>query len=196
MNAALAGTDPVICFESQRIYDMGERFHEGGVPEGYYEVPIGLPDVKREGKDVTIVTLGAALYVALQAADELQEKYGLSAEIIDARSIVPFDYEPVCESVKKTGRVVLVSDACERGSFMSEVARNLGELCFDDLDAPPVVVGARNWITPAAEYEKTFFPQPSWILDAIHTAILPLADYVPQMNYSNVAILDRARRGV
>ena len=59
MNAALQGTDPVIFFESQRIYDVGEQFHEGGVPEGYYEIPLGEPDVKREGKDITILTIGA-----------------------------------------------------------------------------------------------------------------------------------------
>ena len=98
MNAALQGTDPVIFFESQRIYDIGEQFHEGGVPEGYYEIPFGEPDVKREGTDVTILTIGATLYRALEAADQLQEKYGMRAEVIDARSLVPFNYEPVIES--------------------------------------------------------------------------------------------------
>ncbi|MGE4587715.1 MAG: thiamine pyrophosphate-dependent enzyme, partial [Mangrovibacterium sp.] len=85
MNSALQGTDPVIFFESQRIYDIGEQFHEGGVPEGYYEIPFGEPDVKREGEDVTILSIGATLYRALKAADMLQEKYGMSAEVIDAR---------------------------------------------------------------------------------------------------------------
>ena len=66
MNAALQGTDPVIFFESQRIYDVGEQFHEGGVPEGYYEIPLGEPDIKREGKDITILTIGATLYRALE----------------------------------------------------------------------------------------------------------------------------------
>src|SRR5690606_7163705 len=97
MNSALQGTDPVIFFESQRIYDIGEQFHEGGVPEGYYEIPFGEPDVKRVGTDVTILTIGATLYRALEAADQLQEKYGMSAEVIDARSLVPFNYGPVIE---------------------------------------------------------------------------------------------------
>ena len=84
MNSALSGTDPVIFFESQRIYDVGELFHKEGVPEGYYEIPIGEPDIKRDGKDITILTIGATLYRALDAAKILEEKYGLSAEIIDA----------------------------------------------------------------------------------------------------------------
>ena len=82
-----------------------------GVPEGYYEIPLGEPDIKREGKDITILTIGATLYPVLKAADILQQTYGLSAEVIDARSLVPFNYEPVIESVKKTGRIVLASDA-------------------------------------------------------------------------------------
>ena len=114
MQSALNGTDPVIFLESQRIYDVAEQFHPGGVPEEEYEIPIGVPDIKRAGSDVTILSIGATLYRALKAADILQEKYGLSAEVIDARSIVPFDYSIVMESVKKTGRIVVTGDACER----------------------------------------------------------------------------------
>ncbi len=88
----------------------------------------------------------------------LKEKWGLSAEVIDARTLVPFNYEPVIESVKKTGRIVLASDASSRGSFLKEMAQTITELAFDDLDAPPVVVGSRNWITPAYEMEKYFLP--------------------------------------
>ncbi|MBR0367666.1 MAG: dehydrogenase, partial [Clostridia bacterium] len=85
MASALVGTDPVVFFESQRIYDVGEQFHEGGVPAEYYEIPFGKADVKRPGKDVTILTFGAVLYRALKAADELKAKYNLEAEVIDAR---------------------------------------------------------------------------------------------------------------
>ncbi len=196
MNSALAGTDPVIVFESQRIYDMGERFHEGGVPEGYYEVPIGEPDVKRVGSDVTILTIGATLYRALEAADELQEKYGVSAEVIDARTITPFNYEPVLASVKKTGKIVLASDACERGSHLKDIAQNISELAFDDLDAPPVVVGARNWITPSHELEEHFFPQPSWIIDAISEKIMPLKGHVSTNNFTELEQIRRNKLGV
>ena len=196
MNAALAGTDPVVFCESQRIYDIGEQFHEEGVPEGYYEIAIGEPDIKREGKDITMLTIGTTLYQALTAADELQEKYGLSAEVIDARSITPFNYEKVVESVRKTGRIVLASDACVRGSALQDMAQTISELCFDYLDAPPVVVGARNWITPCFEMEEHFFPQASWILDAINARILPLAGHVPSQNFTELETIRRNKLGV
>lgn len=137
MCAALNGTDPVVFFESQRIYDKGEEFHAGGVPAESYEIAIGEPDIKRAGSDVTILTIGAVLYRALEAAKILEEKYGLSAEIIDARSVVPFDYKKVVESVKKTGAASFSSETpCERNSVMRDMASNIAELCFDDLDAP------------------------------------------------------------
>jgi 2-oxoisovalerate dehydrogenase E1 component len=196
MNAALQGTDPVIFFESQRLYGIGEEFHKEGVPEAYYEIPIGEPDIKREGEDVTILTIGATLYRAIEAADILQDKYGISAEIIDARSLVPFNYELVLESLKKTGRLVLVSDASERGSYLKDLAQNITELGFDDLDAPPVVVGSRNWIIPAFELEDYFFPQPSWIVDAIHEKILPLKNHVCSHNFTSGEMLRRSRLGV
>ena len=194
--AALAGTDPVIFFESQRIYDVGEQFHEGGVPAEYYEIPFGKADIKRPGKDITILTFGAVMYRALKAADELKEKYGMEAEVIDARSLVPFDYDTVLESVKKTGRLVIVTDACERGSFASEVARQITEMAFDYLDAAPTVVASRNWITPAHELEESFFPQPSWILDAIDAKIVPLKGHVRTTNQTLNEKLRNERRGV
>ncbi|MDR3644530.1 MAG: thiamine pyrophosphate-dependent enzyme [Clostridia bacterium] len=196
MNSALAGTDPVVFFESQRIYDIGETFHKGGVPEGYYEIPFGEPDVKREGKDITILTIGATLYRALEAAKQLEAQYGVSAEVIDARSVVPFNYEKVLESVKKTGKILLTSDACQRNSVLNEMARNISELAFDDLDAPPIVVGARNWITPPYEFDADFFPQPSWIIDAIHEKIMPLKGHVASNNYTRLEQERRAAAGV
>jgi 2-oxoisovalerate dehydrogenase E1 component len=196
MNAALQGSDPVIYFESQRLYGIGEEFHKEGVPEGYYEITIGEPDIKKPGDDITILTIGATLYRALDAAKELEEKYGMSAEIIDARSLVPFNYDLVLESLKKTGRILLVSDASERGSYLKDLAQNITEMGFDDLDAPPVVVGSRNWITPAYELEDFFFPQPSWILDAIHERIVPLKDHQTTTNYTLAEQRRRSSLGV
>ena len=196
MESALNGTDPVIFFESQRIYDVGEQFHEGGVPTERYEIKIGDTNLIQSGKDVTILTVGAVLYRAVEAAKELKEKYGMEAEIINLHSLVPLDYTKIVESVKKTGRVVLVSDACARGSFLNDVARNIGELCFDDLDAPPVVVGAENWITPPFEFDEFFFPQKSWILDAIHEKIVPLPGYVPTHSFTDAEQLRKAKLGV
>ena len=166
------------------------------MPAEYYEIPFGKADIKRAGKDITIVTFGAVLYRALKAADELKAKYGVEAEIIDARSIVPFDYDCVLESVKKTGKLVVVTDACERGSFASEVARQITEMAFDELDAPPVVVASKNWITPAHELEESFFPQPAWIIDAIDAKILPLKGHVRTTNQTLNQKLINERKGV
>ncbi len=196
MQSALNGTDPVLFLESQRIYDMAELFHEGGVPEAEYEIPLGQPDIKRAGCDLTILSIGATLYRALEAADLLKEKHNLSAEVIDARSIVPFEYSLVIESVKKTGRIIITGDAVERGSVMRQMASTLTELAFDYLDAPPVVVGARNWITPAHEMEEAFFPQPSWILDAVHERLLPLEGHSPTSNFTLMEQIRNNRRGV
>jgi 2-oxoisovalerate dehydrogenase E1 component len=196
MNTALAGTDPVVFFESQKIYDYGEMFVETGVPEGYYEIDLSEPSVKRQGKDLTIMTFGPALYTAVAAADDLQKRFGISAELIDLRSANPLNYEPLVASVRKTGKVLLLCDAVERGCVMQTVAASLTQLCFDDLDAPPVVLGSRNWITPAPELESLFFPQPAWLLDAIHERILPLKGYQPQTNQTLGELARRARLGV
>ena len=196
MNSALQGSDPVVFFESQRIYEIGEQFHKGGVPEGYYEIPFGEPDIKRPGSDITILTIGATLYRALEAAKLLEEKHAMSAEIIDARSLVPFNYAPVIDSIKKTGRILIASDATARGSYLNDLAANITDLAFDHLDAPPAVVGSRNWITPAYELENAFFPQAGWILDAIHTKIVPLKGYVPTANFTSGEQIRRAKEGV
>jgi 2-oxoisovalerate dehydrogenase E1 component len=196
LNAALQGTDPVIFFESQRIYGIGEEFQKGGVPEEYYEIPLGEPDIKREGSDLTILSIGATLYKAREAADILQSKYNLSVELIDARTLVPFNYEPVIESVKKTGRVLLTSDANERGSYLKDLAQNITELCFDDLDAPPVVVGSRNWIIPAHELEDYYFPQAEWVVDAVHEKILPLKGHKVSNDFTDAKKIWRAARGI
>lgn len=196
MCAALNGTDPVVFFESQRIYDIGEMFHEGGVPAESYEVEIGEPDIKKPGRDLTILSIGATLYRALDAALVLQEKYQMDAEVIDARSLVPFNYEKVIESVKKTGRIIVTGDACERGSYLQDLAQNVNAMAFDYLDAPPVVVGARNWITPAHELEDYFFPQSSWIVDAVHQRIVPLPGHVSGTNFTPQELMRMNKLGV
>ncbi len=196
MNTALMGTDPVVFFESQRLYDTGEMFHNEGVPEDYYEIPFGQPDIKKEGTDVTILTIGATLYKAIDAAKILQDKYNISAEVIDARSIVPFNYDLVLQSIKKTGKIILASDASARGSFLNDLARNITEFAFDDLDAPPVVVGAQNWITPPFEWDADYFPQPEWIIDAFHEKIMPLEGYTAMNNYTMQEQLRKSREGI
>jgi 2-oxoisovalerate dehydrogenase E1 component len=196
MVSALLGTDPVIFFESQRIYDQPELFHPGGVPVEAYEIPIGEPDVKKAGSDLTILSIGATLYRALDAAKMLEEQHGISCEVIDARSIVPFNFAKVIESVAKTRKILLTSDACERGSALQTFAAKITQFAFDELDGPPVVVGARNWITPADEIEDAFFPQPSDILDAVHEHILPLKGYQTTRECSASDLLRRSALGV
>jgi 2-oxoisovalerate dehydrogenase E1 component len=196
LNLALSGTDPVVFFESQKTYGVGEQFEKSGVPEGYYETPEGEPAVRIRGKDITLVTVGPVLYSGLKAVDELKSTYGLEAELIDLRFINPLNYDVLVESVKKTGRIVLASDAVERGSALHNIADNLTTLCFDYLDAPPVVIGAKNWISPAAEMEKDYYPQASWMIDAIHQRILPLPGHVPTHNYTAGELLRITRRGV
>ncbi len=178
--AALAGNDPVLYFESQRLYDLPETVFPEGVPAGDYTTQIGTPNIVRTGKDLTILTVGAALYRALEAAKDLQERYGIDTEVIDARSLVPFDYTDLLASVKKTGRLVCVSDANLRGSWLNTVAAKVSVEAFDDLDAPVTVLGARNWIAPPAELEWEFFVTPADIIDAVHSRIVPLPGHQVQ----------------
>ncbi len=196
LNLALRGTDPVIFFESQRLYSEPETLVEGGVPVEYYEVEMGEPAIRREGSDLSIITIGATLYRALEAADEIEEKYGLTADVIDARFINPLNYDKIIASVKKTGKVLLASDASERGSFLHTIASNINQAAFDYLDGPVTVVGARNWITPPAELEDAFFPQTAWIIDAIHQHILPLPGHQPGTLQTTEEFLRRNRLGV
>ncbi len=195
LNLALRGTDPVVFLESQLLYDKGEEFEEGGVPEGYYETPEGEPAIRREGADVTIATVGATLYRAMEAAEKLAE-YGVEAEVIDLRFVAPLNIDPLVESVRKTGRLVLASDAVERGNFLQTVANQVSNIAFDALDAPVVVLGARNHITPAPELEDLFFPQADWIVDTIHERILPLKGHVPTSNQTLGELSRRSRFGV
>ena len=196
MQAALNGTDPCIIMESQRIYDKGEEFHKGGVPAEEYEWKTGAVNKVRDGKDLTILTLGATLYRAMDAAKELAEKYGMEADVINRPSLVPLDYTDIVESVKKTGRVVLASDACARGSFLNDIAQNVTTLCFDYLDAPPVVIGAKNWITPPYEFDEYFFPQAEWIVDAVNARVVPLEGYVSKTTATDAEVIRTAKAGV
>ncbi len=196
MNSALASADPTFFIESQKLYDKGELFVKEGVPTGYYEIPFGEGVYRTRGEDITIVTLGASLYTALDAIKVLKEKWNISAELIDMRSAVPFNYEILVESVKKTGRMLLVNEGFERSNFMKNVAHNTTELAFDYFDAPPVVVASRNWIMPGADYEKYIYPQVDDILAAINEKIIPLKDFTSKKIHTNVEMIRRNKKGV
>ncbi|MCL2719716.1 MAG: thiamine pyrophosphate-dependent enzyme [Treponema sp.] len=196
LNLALRGTDPVIFYESQLLYDISEQFEKNGVPENYYEIPEGEPVIRKQGNDLTIATLGATLYPVMKAAKKLENQYGLSVEVMDLRFINPLNYEKIIESVKKTGKLLLASDACERGSFLHTVASNVQTFAFDYLDAPVAVIGSRNLITPAAEMEHLYFPQIDWIIDAVHERILPLPGYKAVTAQTTGELLRKNRLGV
>lgn len=130
LKSAIRDNDPVIFMESEQMYgDKGE------VPEEEYLIPIGVADVKREGTDVTIVSFGKMMKIALAAAEELA-KDGVNAEVIDLRSVRPIDYKTVVESVKKTNRLVVVEEAWPLASISSEIAYHVQRYAFDYLDAP------------------------------------------------------------
>lgn len=130
LKAAIRDNDPVLVMESEKMYgDKGE------VPEGEYVVPIGVADIKREGKDVTIVSFGKIIKEAHKAAEELA-KEDISVEIIDLRSVRPIDFATVVNSVKKTNRCVIVEESWPIASISSEIAYHLQNYAFDYLDAP------------------------------------------------------------
>ena len=195
LNTALSGTDPVVFFESQRLYGQAEQFVDE-VPEGYYEIPEGQPAKRRDGKDLTIITVGAVLYRALEAAEQLSKDHGLEAEVWDARWINPLDYTELVASAKRTGRVLLACDAVERGAVIQGMASTIQNAAFGQLDAPVAVVGSRNWICPGPEMEADYYPQADWILDAIHEQLLPLPGHQARTNQSVAERLRRAAKGV
>jgi pyruvate dehydrogenase E1 component beta subunit len=130
LKTAIRDDDPVIFMESELMYS-----DRGAVPEEEYLIPLGVADIKRTGNDVTIVSFGKIMKVALGAAQEL-EKEGISAEVIDLRTVRPIDYQTVVESVKKTNRLVIVEEAWPLASISSEIAYHIQRYAFDYLDAP------------------------------------------------------------
>lgn len=144
LKAAIRDNDPVIFMESEQMYgDKGE------VPEGEYIIPLGSADIKKEGKDVTIVSFGKIMKQALAAAAEL-EKEGISAEVVDLRTVRPIDYATVIASVKKTNRLVVVEEAWPLASISSEITYKVQKDAFDYLDAPVIRITSADVPLPYA----------------------------------------------
>ena len=144
LKSAIRDNDPVIFMESEQMYgDKGE------VPEGEYIIPIGVADIKRKGKDVTIVTFGKIVHVVLAACAEL-EKENISVEVIDLRTVRPIDYDAIFESVKKTNRLVVVEEAWPLASISGEITYKVQKEAFDYLDAPVARVTSRDVPLPYA----------------------------------------------
>jgi len=141
LKSAIRDDDPVIFMESEQMYgDKGE------VPEGEYLIPIGVADIKRKGKDVTIVSFGKIIKEAYKAAETLAEE-GIECEIIDLRTVRPLDYEAIFESVKKTNRLVILEEAWPFGNVSTEITYQVQNQIFDYLDAPIVKINTAD--TPA-----------------------------------------------
>jgi pyruvate dehydrogenase E1 component beta subunit len=130
LKSAIRDNDPVVFMESERMY--GDK---GMIPDGEYLIPIGVADVKKEGTDVTIVSFGKIMKVALAAAEEL-EKDGISAEVIDLRTIRPLDIDTIVKSVKKTNRLVILEESFPVASIATEISYRVQRHAFDYLDAP------------------------------------------------------------
>ncbi|MBF0709192.1 alpha-ketoacid dehydrogenase subunit beta [Guptibacillus hwajinpoensis] len=170
LKAAIRDDDPVLFFEHKRAY----RLIKGQVPEEEYTLPIGKADVKREGDDITVITYGLSVHFALQAAEKL-EKDGISAHVLDLRTVYPLDREAIVEAAKKTGKVLLVTEDNKEGSIISEVSAIIAEECLFDLDAPIQRLAGPD--VPAMPYsppmEKYFMLNP----DKVEKAMRELAEF-------------------
>jgi pyruvate dehydrogenase E1 component beta subunit len=149
--------------ENEVLYNL-----KGEVPDEEYTIPLGLGEVKREGGDVTIVAWSRSVHRALQAA-ELLAKEGVSAEVVDPRTLRPLDEELIFSSVRKTNRCVVVEEGWRYAGFGAEIADRVQRDCFDDLDAPIVRVTAADVPMPYSKIlEKAYLPQPAHIVDAVN----------------------------
>ncbi|MCK6257630.1 alpha-ketoacid dehydrogenase subunit beta [Fictibacillus sp. KIGAM418] len=170
LKAAIRDEDPVLFFEHKRAY----RLIKGEVPEEEYTLPIGKADVKREGDDITVITYGLCVHFALQAAEKL-EKDGISAHVLDLRTVYPLDKEAIIEAASKTGKVLLLTEDNKEGSIMSEVSAIIGEHCLFELDAPIKRLAGPD--VPAMPYaptmEKYFMVNP----DKVEKAMRELAEF-------------------
>lgn len=159
--AAIADPDPVVFCEPIRLY----RSVKEEVPEGWYEVAIGEARIEREGTDLTIVSWGAMMTEARGAAGRLEEE-GVSVEVIDLRSLVPFDADTVVDSVSKTGRIVIVHEAPRTAGFGAEVAATIAERCLYSLEAPVRRVTGWDSVFPLKRSEAQYLPSVDRIVKA------------------------------
>jgi pyruvate/2-oxoglutarate/acetoin dehydrogenase E1 component len=163
---AVRDNNPVIFFEHKRAYQM-----KGDVPEEMYTVPFGKAAVRREGKDVTIVSYSMMSLKAQEAAEELA-KDGIDCEVLDLRSILPMDYDAILASLKKTNRIVVVQEANLRGGLASDIVAEIIDRGFDLLDAPPVRVGGLNVPMPYnMGLENAVIPSAHSIKDAVYKVL-------------------------
>jgi acetoin:2,6-dichlorophenolindophenol oxidoreductase subunit beta len=166
MKSALRGKDPVMFIEYKRLYT-----DEGEVPEGDYTIPFGQADVKRQGRDATIVATGPMVGKALQAAQTLSQE-GIEVEVVDPRTLVPLDKATIFASVEKTNRVIVTDEEVRRGGSSAELASLIAEECFDALDAPVKRVAAADVPMPfSPELEKLVLPKAEDLVAAVRALV-------------------------
>ena len=162
LKSAIRDDNPVIFMENEILYNF-----KGEVPDEEYHIPLGLADVKRAGKDVTIVAWSRSVVTSMAAAD-LLAKEGIEAEVVDPRTLRPLDEDTIFASVRKTNRCVIVEEGWRIAGYGAEIADRVQRECFDDLDAPVVRVTAEDVPMPYAKtLEKAYLPQPDKVAAAV-----------------------------
>ena len=162
LKSAIRDDDPVICLEHKLLYA-----HKEEIPEGEYTIPLGQAKVKREGKDLTIITWSREVNFSLEAAETLAAE-GIDVEVLDLRSLVPLDWDAIKASVSKTHNVIVVSEEVKRGSYAGEISAQIAEELFDELDAPVERVCDLNIVSPFSPVlEDQNFPHPETIVAAV-----------------------------
>ncbi len=163
LKTAIRDDNPVMFIENKLLYGT-----KGNVPEGEYTIPFGVADIKRAGKDATIVALSRMVHLTLESADKLASE-GISCEVIDPRTLSPLDTDTICQSVKRTGKLVIVHEAVKRGGVGAEISAVVMEEVFDYLDAPIKRVTGMNIPVPfSKELEAHYLPKVSEIVSAVH----------------------------
>jgi len=167
--SAIEDPNPVLYFEHKHLY----RRIKGEVPEERYTVPIGKARLHREGDDVSVITWGAMVYTATEAAEQLDTE-GISTEIVDLRSVLPWDRDAVLESVRKTSKALVLHEDTHTGGFGAEIAATIAELAFEDLDGPVRRITAPDAPVPFSPVlEQAFIPQ----VDDVVAGVKELAEY-------------------
>jgi 2-oxoisovalerate dehydrogenase E1 component beta subunit len=167
--SAIDDPNPVLFFEHKHLY----RRIKAEVPEERYTTPIGKARIHKEGDDLTVVTWGAMVYTAAEAAQQL-ENDGVSVEIVDLRTILPWDKAAVLESVRKTSKLLILHEDTHTGGFGAEIAASVAEEAFEDLDAPVRRITAPDCPVPfAPQLEKAYIPQ----VEDVVKGLRALAEY-------------------
>jgi len=162
LKMAIRDNNPVVFYEHKNLTGT-----KGPVPEEEYTIPFGVADIKKKGRDVTIVATGLMVHLALQVADVFERKERISIEVVDPRTLEPLDIEAIVSSVMKTRRVVIVDEDTMRCGPGAEIGMQIMENAFDSLDAPIKRIGAINYPIAAGYMEQFILPQPQDIADAI-----------------------------